>query len=160
MRKIVRACAGRASIRTNSVCKELGPAGAIRKLVAGVRDNARSCVMRVSIRTSSVWKELGHVGATTQPADKAYAFHLNAERQAANVELRGYQEKRLSSEAVERRVITVLRVLPQTKTPRRTSGRGVSRATRGGQPPARLTRRTRRAGVVRDRTQGSQDIGP
>jgi len=82
MRKIVRACAGHVSIRTNSVCKELEPAGAIRKLVAGVRDNARSCVMRVSIRTSSVWKELGHVGATAQPADNAYGFHLNAERRA------------------------------------------------------------------------------
>ena len=74
----------------------------------GVRDNAGSCVMRVSIRTSSVWKELGHVGATAQPADNAYAFHPNpnAERQAVNVELRGYHEKRLSNQAVER---------PQTK---------------------------------------------
>ena len=82
MRKIVQVSAGRVRIRTNSVCKELGPAGAIEKLVAGVRDNARSCVMRVSIRTSSVWKELGHVGATAQPADNAYGFHLNAERRA------------------------------------------------------------------------------
>ena len=70
MRRIVRACAGRVRIRTNSVCKELGPAGAIEKLVAGVRDNARSCVMRVSIRTSSVCKELVHVGATMKPADE------------------------------------------------------------------------------------------
>ena len=70
MRKIVRACAGRVSIRTNSVCKELEPAGAIKKLVAGVRDNARSCVMRVSTRTSSVCKELGHVGASMKPADE------------------------------------------------------------------------------------------
>ena len=100
MRKIVRACAGRVRIRTNSVCKELEPAGAIEKLVAGVRDNAHSCVLRVSIRTSSVWKELGHVGATAQPADNAYGFHLNAERQAANVELRGYHEKRLSKTTV------------------------------------------------------------
>ena len=81
MRKIVRACAGRVSIKTNSVCKELEPAGAIRKLVAGVRDNARSCVTRVSKRTNSVCKGLGHVGATTQPADNP---HLNAARQAAN----------------------------------------------------------------------------
>jgi hypothetical protein len=100
MRKIVRVSAGRVRIRTNSVCKELEPAGAIGRLVAGVRDNARSCVMRVSIRTSSVWKELGHVGATAQPADNAYAFHLN-ERQAANVELRGYHENRLPNQAVE-----------------------------------------------------------
>ena len=96
MRKIARVSAGRVSIRTNSVCKEQEPAGAIKRLVAGVRDNARSCVMRVSIRTSSVWKELGHVGATAQPADNAYGFHLNAGRQAANVELRGCHEKRLS----------------------------------------------------------------
>ena len=69
MRKIVRACAGRVRIRTNSVCKELGPAGAIEKLVAGVRDDARSCVMRVSTRTNSAWKELGHADATAKPAD-------------------------------------------------------------------------------------------
>jgi hypothetical protein len=68
MRKIVRACAGHVSIRTNSVCKELEPAGGIKSSAAVV--NARSCAMRVTIRTSSVCKELGHVGATTKPADK------------------------------------------------------------------------------------------
>ena len=71
MRKIVRACAGHVSIRTNSVCKELEPAGGIESSVATVvRDNAGSCAMRVSIRTSSVCKELGHVGATMKPADE------------------------------------------------------------------------------------------
>ena len=71
MRKIVRACAGRVRIRTNSVCKELEPAGAIKSSVATVvRDNAGSCAMRVSIRTSSVCKEPGHVGATMKPADE------------------------------------------------------------------------------------------
>src|ERR1700724_2924163 len=71
MRKIVRVSAGRVRIRTNSVCKELEPAGAIGRLVAGVRDNARSCAMRGSIRTSSVWEERGPVGATGKPAEKA-----------------------------------------------------------------------------------------
>jgi hypothetical protein len=91
MRKIVQVSAGRVRIRTNSVCKELELAGAIGRLVvAGVRGNARSYVMRVSIRTSSVWKERGHVGATGKPADKrAYPSHRNAERKAANVDLRG-----------------------------------------------------------------------
>jgi hypothetical protein len=71
MRKIVRACAGHVSIRTNSVCKEPEPAGGIESSVATVvRDNAGSCAMRVSIRTSSVCKELGHVGATMKPADE------------------------------------------------------------------------------------------
>jgi hypothetical protein len=79
MRKIVRVSAGRVSIRTSSVWKELEPAGATGRLVAAVRvavvrDNARSCVMRVSIRKSSVWKELGHVGATGKPADKAHGI--------------------------------------------------------------------------------------
>ena len=71
MRKIVRACAGHVSIRTNSVCKELEPAGAIKSSAATVvRANVGSCAMHVSIRTSSVCKELGHVGATTKPADE------------------------------------------------------------------------------------------
>jgi len=70
MRKIVRACAGRVSIRTNSVCKELEPAGAIKRHVAAVREHVGSCAMHVSIRTSSVCKELVHVGAITKPADK------------------------------------------------------------------------------------------
>jgi hypothetical protein len=70
MRKIVRACAGHVSIRTNSVCKELEPAGGIKSSAAVVRDNAGSCAMRASIRTSSVYKELGHVGATMKPADE------------------------------------------------------------------------------------------
>ena len=68
MRKIVRACAGHVSIRTNSVCKELEPAGGIKSSAAVVRDNARSCAMRVIIRTSSVYRELGHVGASMKPA--------------------------------------------------------------------------------------------
>ena len=70
MRKIVRACAGHVSIRTNSVCKELEPAGGTKSSAAVARDNAGSCAMRVSIRTSSVCKELGHVGATMKPADE------------------------------------------------------------------------------------------
>jgi hypothetical protein len=70
MRKIVRACAGHVSIRINSVCKELEPAGGIKSSAAVVGENARSCAMRVSIRTSSVCKELGHVGATMKPADE------------------------------------------------------------------------------------------
>ena len=70
MRKIVRACAGHVSIRTNSVCKELEPAGAIKRVVAAVKDNVGSCATHVSIRTSSVWKEPGHAGATAKLADK------------------------------------------------------------------------------------------
>ena len=70
MHKIVRACAGHVSIRTNSVCKELEPAGGTKSSAAVARDNAGSCAMRVSIRTSSVCKELGHVGATMKPADE------------------------------------------------------------------------------------------
>ena len=116
MRKIVRVSAGRVRIRTNSVCKELELAGAIGRLVvAGIRGNARSYVMRVSIRTSSVWKERGHVGATGKPADNAYAFHRNAERKAANVELL----TRLPTKNV---YPTKLSRGPKRRTPRRTSG--------------------------------------
>ena len=70
MRKIVRACAGHVSTRTNSVCKELEPAGGIKSSAAVVGDNAGSSAMPVSIRTSSVCKALGHVGATMKPADE------------------------------------------------------------------------------------------
>jgi hypothetical protein len=70
MHEIVRACAGHVSTRTNSVCKELEPAGGTKSSAAVARDNAGSCAMRVSIRTSSVCKELGHVGATMKPADE------------------------------------------------------------------------------------------
>ena len=81
MRKIVRACAGHVSIRTNSVCKELELAGAIKSSAATVvRDNAGSCAMHVSIRMSSVCKELGHVGATTKPADEGPGIALSQGR--------------------------------------------------------------------------------
>jgi hypothetical protein len=75
MPKIVGACAMHVSTRTNSVCKELEPAGDIENSVpisAAVASliDVLSCVGLVNTRTNSVCKELGPASAIEKRANK------------------------------------------------------------------------------------------
>jgi hypothetical protein len=76
MPKIVGACAMHVSTRTNSVCKELEPAGAIKNnvpILAAALINVLSCVGLANTRMNSVCRELGPAGALEKRVNRAHS---------------------------------------------------------------------------------------